>query len=117
MKTNAVAVLPNIQEVRDSISNTVNEKLTRRGVVELRGYNLKIDGSDSSCGLWFVSDSGAATKAEVLIENKPSRMIAMIPDLPNGNYQVKVVTQYANGMKLLKTPKAFVYPKTLTVTS
>jgi nucleoid DNA-binding protein len=114
-KTNAVAALPNIQEVRDSISNTVNDRLTKRGVVELRGYNLKIEGSDAACGLWFVSDSGAETKAEVLIENKPSRIIAMIPDLPNGHCQVKIVSQFSGGGTFLRTPKIFVYPKTLVV--
>jgi len=43
-KTNTPAPLPQIQEVKDSVSQTVNERLTARGVVEVRGYNLKIDG-------------------------------------------------------------------------
>jgi nucleoid DNA-binding protein len=114
-KTNAAAALPNIQEVKDSVSGTVNEKLTKRGVVEVRGYSLKIEGADAACGLWFVADSGAETKAEVLVENKPSRIIALIPDLPDGNYQVKVVTQFTGSGTAVKTPKVFVYQKILTV--
>jgi hypothetical protein len=114
-KTNNPAPLPQIQEIKDSVSGNVNEKLTTGGVVEVRGYNLKIEGTDDSCGLWFVAENGAQTKAEVIVENKPSKIIAMIPTLPNGNYQVKVATQYSNSMRLLKSPKMFIYPKVLIV--
>ncbi len=116
-KTNTSTPLPNIQEVKDSVSDTVNERLTAGGVVELRGYNLKIEGEDPSCGLWFVAEGGAETKATVLIENKPARIIAMIPALAAGNYQVKVVSQFTGSAKVLKTPKQFIYPKNLTVGS
>jgi hypothetical protein len=114
-KTNTAAPLPQIQEVKDSVSGRVNERLTPGGVVELRGYNLKIEGDNPACGLWFVAANGQETKAATIIENKPSKILAMIPALSAGAYQVKVATQYANGVKLLKTPKIFVYPKTLSV--
>jgi hypothetical protein len=107
--------LPQIQEVKDSVSGAVNDRLTAGGVVEVRGYNLKIDGDDPSCGLWFVAEGGQETQATVIIENKPSKILAMIPALAAGSYQMKVVTQYANGVKFLKTPKIFVYPKSLSV--
>jgi hypothetical protein len=114
-KTSASTPLPNIQEVKDSLSGTVNEKLTANGVVELRGYNLRIDGDDASCGLWFVAENGTESKANILIENKPARIIAVIPALAAGNYQLKVVSQYNGSGKGLKMPKQFIYPKTLVV--
>ena len=114
-KTNPASALPNIQEIKDSVSGTVNEKLTRNGVMEVRGYNLKVDGPDPACGLWFVAEDGAETKAAILVENKPSRIIAIIPDLPAGNWQVKVVTQFTGSVKFLKTPKVFTFPKSLAV--
>jgi hypothetical protein len=83
--------------------------------VEVRGYNLKIDGDSPACGLWFIDQNGAETKAEVIVENKPSRIIALIPDLPAGSYQVKVVTQFMGSAKLLKTPRNFIFPKSLAV--
>jgi len=115
VKTNKPAPLPQIQEVKDSVSGAINERLTSGGVAEVRGYNLRIDGDDPTCGLWFVANGGQETKADVVIENKPSKILAMIPALAAGNYQVKVVTQFTGGGKFLKTPKVFVYPKTLTV--
>ena len=114
-KTNTPIPQPQIQEVKDSVTGSVNEKLMAKGVVEVRGYNLKIEGDDPTCGLWFIDDAGNEHKAVYIIENKPARIIAMIPNLDNGNYQVKVVTQFANGSKLLKAPKSFVYPKKMTV--
>jgi len=112
-KTNTASPQPQIQEVKDSVSGKVNEILTRRGVVEVRGYNLKIEGDNPSCGLWFVSEDGKEFKANVIIENKPSRIMAMIPEFEGDKVQIKVVTQYANGVKLLKTPKSFIYQKNL----
>jgi hypothetical protein len=112
-KTNASIPLPQIQEIKDSISGSVNDRFTPNGVIEVRGYNLKIDGDNPACGLWFVDDSGNEIKAQTIIENKPSRLIAIIPELNGETYQIKVVTQYT-GYKLLKTPKGFMYPKTLT---
>ncbi len=114
-KTNVTTPQPQIQEVKDSISGAVNEKLTPNGVIEVRGYNLKIEGDESECGLWFVADNGNETKAEVLIENKPSRIIAMIPAISNGNYQVKIVTRYSTGGFMLRTPKVYTYSKKLRV--
>ena len=104
---------PQIQEVKDSITGTVNERLTVNGVIEVRGYNLKIEGDNASCGLWFVAENGTETKAAIIIENKPARIIAMVPGLPSGKYQVKVATQYTGGV-LLKAPRIFVYQKYLT---
>ena len=115
-KTNTATPLPNIQEVKDSLSGTVNEKLTSKGVIELRGYNLKIEGDDPTCGLWIMdADTNEEMKCEVFIENKPSKVIAALPALPNGNYLVKVASQHTGGGTMLRVPKTFIYPKTLHV--
>jgi hypothetical protein len=115
-KTGSSTPLPQIQEVKDSLSGLLNQQLTPNGVVELRGYNLRIAGDDPACGLWFVPQAGAGeVQAVTLIENKPSKIIAMIPALTPGSYQVKVVTQFSGSSKPLKTPKTFVYPKSLMV--
>ena len=115
-KTNTVAPLPHILEVMDFKSGTINDRLTPDGVVEARGFNLKIDGDDQTCGLWFVSENGQQNiKSEIFIENKPAKITAFIPILSVGNWQVKVVTQFSGGGVFLKTPKTFVYPVNLKV--
>lgn len=114
-KTNAVSPQPQVQEVKDSLSGKINEELTPNGVVEVRGYNIKIAGENAACGLWFVPETGEEVKAALLVENKPATVIAIIPALAAGRWQLKLVTQYSTGGVLLKTPKVFVYPKKLTV--
>ena len=114
-KMNAVSPQPQIQEIKDSISKKTDEVLTSRGVVEVRGYNLKIEGDDTACGLWFVHENGDEIQAEIIIENKPSKIIAIIPLLDNGNYQVKIVTQHTGSATLVRAPKVFVYQKSLVV--
>ena len=112
-KTNTVVPQPNIQEVKDTISGKINEELTPNGVVELRGYSLKISG-DERCGLWFIPAQGEAIKATIFVDNKPSTVIAIIPALAVGNYNIRIVTQHTGG-KELKEPKSVIFPKTLTV--
>ena len=114
-KTDAVTPQPSIVEVRDAVSGATNDVLTPGGVIQLWGANLKIAGDNEANGLWFVPETGDAVKAEVVITNKPSQLIAMIPALAAGNYTVRVVTQNTGGGVLLKTPRSYVFERTLVV--
>ena len=113
-KTQTVTPHPQVLEVKDIVSGKVNEILTPGGVVEVRGNNIRIAGENTGCGLWFVSASGDAVKAQVLAQNKPSVLIAIIPMLAAGTYTIKIVTQYTGGA-LLKTSKTCIYLKTLVI--
>ena len=104
-----------IKEVKDATTGEVNTIMTKGGVIEIIGRNIKINGDNPMCGLWFVGENGEETRAAMIIENKPSRIFAEVPkDLAAGVYQVKIVTQHTVGA-ILKTPRAFVYQKLLTV--
>ena len=113
-KTGTVIPQPTILEVKDSVSGKVNQQLTPGGVVELMGVNIKIVGENADCGLWFVPASGEAVKAQVIVQNKPSTIIAMIPNLLAGTYTLKEVTQFSGG-KPLKEPKICVFTKPLLI--
>jgi hypothetical protein len=112
-KTEAITPQPTILAIKDSLSGTVNKKLTAMGVVELQGSNLKIAGDDPSCGLWFIGKKDVETKAEIIIENKPSMLIAVVPDLDKGSYWIKLVSQHTIGGRILKHPKLCIYSKKL----
>ena len=113
-KTGTVTPQPTILEVKDSVSGKVNQQLTPGGVVELMGVNIKIVGENADCGLWFVPASGEAVKAQVIVQNKPSTIIAMIPKLSAESYTLKVMTQYTGG-KPLKDPRTCMFKKTLVI--
>ncbi|MCL2131245.1 MAG: DUF4469 domain-containing protein [Lentimicrobiaceae bacterium] len=114
-KTNPITPQPHILEIRDLISDTKNQKITPQGVVEILGYNLKIQGDDPACGLWFCSGKNTEVKAEIIVENRPAKIIAIVPNLNNNLCKIKVVTQSTVGGRVLKNPKSFQYSKTLKV--
>lgn len=116
-KTEAADTNPYITEVTDVVSGKVNEVLTAGGIVQLVGARLKFDPKDAAQGLFFVPETGEAVRATVIAENKPARLMAIIPaDLPAGNWYVEVRTKYTVGGKPLKKAKIGRFTKPLTRT-
>jgi len=111
-----VSTDPYITEVADIVSGKVNEVLTKGGVVQLTGSRLKFDAKDAAQGIFFVPETGEAVRAAVIAENKPARVMAIIPaDLAAGTYYIEVRTKYANATKQLKTLKVGRFAKPLTL--
>ena len=116
-KTEGVSTDPYITEVTDIVSGKVNEVLTKGGVVQLVGSRLKFDAKDTAQGIFFVPETGNPVRAAVIAENKPARLMAIIPaDLAAGTYYIEVRTKYANATKQLKTLKIGRFAKPLTIT-
>ena len=115
-KTEGVSTDPYITEVADIVSGKVNEVLTKGGVVQLTGSRLKFDAKDAAQGIFFVPETGNPVRASVIAENKPARVMAIIPaDLAAGTYYIEVRTKYANATKQLKTLKVGRFAKPLTL--
>ncbi|MDR2177302.1 MAG: DUF4469 domain-containing protein, partial [Treponema sp.] len=59
---------------------------------------------------------GAPVKVDPsdIVVNNPSEVIAVIPSLAAGVYQVRITTQHG-GTRQLKTPHTFTFDKPLTV--
>ena len=74
-----------------------------RGMLEIVGYNIKIEGKDPACGLWLIGPDPEKTETKLpmtMLKNLPSSIVTDIPqDLAPGAYKVKVVTQFANSGK------------------
>ena len=115
-KTGTVSTDPYINEVKDVVSGTINTTLTKGGVVQITGSKLKFDQKDTAQGIFFVPETGAPVRATVIAENKPARLMAIIPaDLAAGTYYIEVRTKYTVGGKPLKTAKIGRFIKPLTV--
>ena len=115
-KTEGVSTDPYITEVTDIVTGTVNTTLTKGGVVQLVGSRLKFDAKDTAQGIFFVPETGEAVRAAVIAENKPARLMAIIPaDLAAGNYYIEVRTKILEGNKSGKTLKTGRFNKALTV--
>ena len=115
-KTEGVSTDPYITEVTDIVTGTVNTTLTKGGVVQLVGSRLKFDAKDTAQGIFFVPETGAPVRAAVIAENKPARLMAIIPaDLAAGTYYIEVRTKILEGNKSGKTLKTGRFNKALTV--
>ena len=111
-----VSTDPYITEVKDVVSGKTNDILTKGGVVQLVGSRLKFDAKDKAQGIFFVPETGEAVRATVIAENKPARLMAIIPaDLPAGTYYIEVRSKHSGGGKPLKAVKAGRFAKPLTV--
>ena len=116
-KTGTASTDPYISEVKDVVSDTVNAELTKGGVVQITGSRLKFDQKDSSQGIFFVPETGNPVRAAVIAENKPARLMAIIPaDLEAGTYYIEVRTKMDTKGKALKTLKTGKFNKPLIVT-
>ncbi len=113
-KTRTPVSGPKIHEIKDSVSGKINSRLTPGGIIEIRGNNIKISGEDSECGLWFVHETQPPVKAEVIATNKPSVVLAMIPELTSGTYNIRIVTRYS-GTRDFQNPKTCIHPADLIV--
>jgi hypothetical protein len=119
IKTEKVVVpdpQPYIIEVRDIVSDTVNETLTPGGVLQLRGSRLKFLTEQEDNGIFLINESGVAAKLSVIVENKPARLMAMLPaGLLQGIYTVEVRTSYSGSGKPRKSVRSGSFYRQLTV--
>ena len=117
-KTEGVSTDPYITEVTDIVTGTVNTTLSKGGVVQLVGSRLKFDAKDAAQGIFFVPETGEAVRAAVIAENKPARLMAIIPaDLAAGTYYVEVRTKIIGSSQKSKTLKTGRFDKPLTCTA
>ncbi|MBK3516889.1 DNA-binding domain-containing protein [Carboxylicivirga marina] len=94
---------PVIGQVHDSLSGKNNSTITPNNVIKISGNKIKIDGDLPEVGLFLINAAdGTKTKVEQLIENEPKQVIAMVPKLTAGEYELEIVTQHTSGGKLLK---------------
>jgi hypothetical protein len=109
---------PQILEVHDIASDTVNSELTPGGVIRVYGSYIKIVESALApgCGLFFVpTGTGSAVQAVTFIDNLPSHLTVMVPTLADGTYQLRVKTLYSGSSKPLKHAKTVLSDIILTV--
>jgi len=121
-KTEGASTDPYITEVTDIVSGKTNDVLTKGGVVQITGSRLKFDVTDAAQGIFFVPETGApegaAVRADVIAENKPARLMAIIPaGLAAGTYYVEVRTKVIGSSQKSKTLKTGRFDKPLTVTA
>ena len=110
-----------IAEVFDVRTGSVNDLVTPGRNAKISGSKLKVEGDDSSCGVYFVNEAdGTRIKVddEDIVENVNAHLLIIVPALPSGTYRLEVSTQFTTGSgRFLKTPRTTVFDRLLTVAS
>ncbi|MBK3516161.1 DNA-binding domain-containing protein [Carboxylicivirga marina] len=107
---------PVIGQVTDSLSGHKDSIITANNVITLNGNRIRVEGDHEDIGLWFVNVTDSTrTKVTQLVKNDPKQVIAMVPALTAGEYELEIITQFAGGRKLLKEPRQSTFEHVLTV--
>ena len=103
--------------VADTFTGLSNGSITPNEDILIEGDRIRINGADSSVGIFFVSEDGEKVTPVTrrLTQNDPSRIIARVPALTDGKYKLRIVTQFSKGVTLLKSPRTIEYKLPLTV--
>lgn len=103
--------------VTDTFTGLSNGSITPNEDILIEGDRIRINGADSSVGIFFVSEDGEKVTPVTrrLTQNDPSRIIARVPALTDGKYRLRIVTQFSKGVTLLKSPRTIEYKLPLTV--
>ena len=116
-KTEGAATGPYITEAADVVSGAVNSTLTAGGILRLTGSRLKFDAADVAQGVFLVPEgAGEAVRCGVVAENKPARVMVMIPaDIAHGTYYAEVRSRFMGNSQAGKTLKSGRFGKPLEV--
>jgi hypothetical protein len=106
-----------VTEVKDIVSGVVNESLTAGGILQVAGSRLKFDNTDEAQGVFLVPETGNAVRCNIVAENKPARIMAMIPaDITAGTYYLEIRSKMVGSSKESKVLKTGRFSKPLSIT-
>jgi len=116
-KVTVAEVEPVINEVKDVATGSVNEYLTAESIIQITGARLKFLPNDPTNGIFLIHiDSGEETRLEIVAENKPARLMAMLsPISQGGEYYLEVRTTYSTNLKPAKTLKIGRFRRVLSI--
>ena len=107
---------PVINNITDSTTGSISEKITSGGPAVIEGSTLLLKGNDASIGVYFTPDGGGeAKKVQTIVMNTKSQIIISIPQLSDGQYSLSVTTQAGSNYQLVKEPRTYKFPILLTV--
>jgi len=106
-----------ILQVIDQYSGSINDRITPRRNLKIKGRQLKIAGDNADNGLFFINANTQvriAVDANDIIINRALELVILTPDLPAGQYHLELITQYSRS-GLLKSSVYAISPYVLTV--
>jgi len=96
-----------IDEFMDLEEKSTNNIYVPGNGFAVHGHNIKVDGNDPACGVFFVpvADPTKRVKATRILENNPSKVIGVAPSTGYPLNKVEIVTQFTKGNVTLVSPR------------
>lgn len=108
-----------INRVFDVTSGEENRRLSIGGGVNLTGSKIRIAGDNPENGLYLVDMNGDTVykfSSKSILINDLSKLSFIVENgVTDGDYRLKIVTQYAGSSTLLKEPRSYVFDHVLAV--
>lgn len=102
-KKNNHPINPVIHSIRDRYNKHHAMKDKAGGFIIIKGERLKINVEDEQQGLFFISnETQQEYKVTNLINNKPSELMLLIPEIPEGEYMIELRVVFRNSKMLRK---------------
>ena len=94
-----------ISVVTNLITSSTSE-IVSGGTVQIEGKDIKVSPlTDENTGVFFIASNGTIYPAkQYLIYNYPQKLLLQVPDLPLGEYTIRIITRYSGGGSLLVSP-------------
>ena len=104
--------------VTNTTTGLTDGTMTSGDDILVEGDKLKIlPEDDTALGIFFVNstDETVTPVTRRLTRNEPKKLLVRVPELPAGQYILRVVTRFTNGTTLLKEPRVIEYDKPLVI--
>lgn len=92
----------------DTATRAMDGTATAGRTFRIRGKKIRMAGDDPNVGFYIVDSKKTETKLEkdMIVQNDPSTVVLLLPsDLAEGDYELRIVTQFSSGTTMLKTPR------------
>ena len=116
-KVQMTGTSPYLTEVCDAVTGESNSTLVAGNVLRITGTRLRFLADVETNGEFLVTAEGTAKRCTTVIENKPGRLMVLVPaDTAPGDYYVEVRTTFVStSSKEAKTLKTGRYAKPVAV--
>ena len=103
--------------VTDTATGSTDGTITAGDDIRIEGDRLRIAPlDDEGLGVFFIDRDGQVFPiTRRLTQNDPKTVIARVPDLPTGQYRLRMVTRFSTNAQLLKERRVIEYERLLTI--
>ncbi|MDP4269689.1 MAG: DNA-binding domain-containing protein [Bacteroidota bacterium] len=103
--------------VVDTATGNIDGSITAGDDIRIEGDRIRVaPEGEEGLGIFFVNSEGVATPVtRRLTQNDPKTILARVPELPAGQYTLRVVTKYSTNAVQLKEARTIEYERLLTI--